>query len=122
MDNVLTGLTVFLTEDETMVSMLIEDMLQELGATKVIHAASRAAALDALGRAAPALAVLDVNLGGETSYPVAAELHRRGIPFIFVTGYGRGGVDEAWADRAVLQKPMNLQMLAAAVREALAPK
>lgn len=119
MNDLLSGRLVLLAEDETMVSMILEDMLQELGAARIIHAANRGAALKALETATPALALLDVNLGGETSYPIAEALDERKVPFIFVTGYGRGGLQEPWTGRPVLQKPMTLPMLGAAVRAAL---
>ena len=119
MSDLLSGRLVLLAEDETLVSMILEDMLQELGAARIIHAANRAAALKALETATPALALLDVNLGGETSYPIAEALEERKVPFIFVTGYGRDGLKAPWTDRPVLQKPMTLAMLTAAVRGAL---
>jgi two-component SAPR family response regulator len=60
-------------------------------------------------------AVLDVNLGGELVYPVAETLARRGVPFIFVTGYGAESIDARFARVPVLQKPIERDMLAQVV-------
>ena len=56
-------------------------------------------------------AILDVNLGGELVYPVADLLSSRGIPFIFITGYGRESIDRRFADALVLEKPVELNLL-----------
>jgi DNA-binding NtrC family response regulator len=65
-------------------------MLIEAGAAKVVTVASVSEARERLRGRAPGAAVLDVNLGQGTSVPVAEELVRRGIPFVFATGYGEG--------------------------------
>lgn len=106
---------VLLIEDEAIVGMLIEDMLQDLGC-KVV---------DMVGRLEPALlaadegtfdfAMLDVNLAGQATYPVADRLAARGIPFAFVTGYGAAGVDPAYASTPVLAKPFRPDDLARVV-------
>ena len=67
--------------------MCLEDMLLDNGA-QVIVSGTVTQALAALGRASPDCAVLDVNLHGEKSYPVAARLDELGVPFVFATGYG----------------------------------
>ena len=101
----LSGLRIIVVEDEVAISLLLEDMLLDLGCQVIgpVGRVSEALAL-AEGEAAD-LAILDVNLGGEPIYPVAAVLARRTIPFAFSTGYGAGGIDEPYRDRPVLQKP-----------------
>jgi DNA-binding response OmpR family regulator len=119
-DNVLLhGMTVFVVEDETMVSLLLEDMLGTLGCDNVLHAASVSSALNELSQSQPDLAVLDVNLGSEMVYPVAEELNRAGVPFVFTTGYGRGAIKLEWAARPCVQKPFNIDAFAAALRVAM---
>jgi DNA-binding response OmpR family regulator len=119
-DNVLLhGMTVFVVEDEMMVSLLLEDMLGTLGCDNVLHAASVSSALNELSQSQPDLAVLDVNLGSEMVYPVAEELNRAGVPFVFTTGYGRGAIKLEWAARPCVQKPFNIDAFAAALRVAL---
>jgi len=110
---------ILLVEDETALSFLIEDMLHEMGADEVTHAASVNDAFAVLETIVPTLALLDVNLGGQRVYPVAELLLHRNIPFIFVTGYGRDGVDQRWASRPVLQKPIDLAALEATIKSAL---
>lgn len=61
------------------------------------------------------LAVLDVNLAGEQSFPVARVLQQRAIPFIFATGYGSRGVGDGFEAVAVLQKPFEERELAKAL-------
>jgi DNA-binding response OmpR family regulator len=78
---------VLIVEDETMVSMLIEDMTSDLGAEVVGPAAKFEQAMALALEADFDLAVLDVNLDGLVVYPVADVLRDRGIPFIFLTGY-----------------------------------
>jgi len=57
------------------------------------------------------LAILDVNLDGREVYPVAEILAGRGLPFIFVTGYGGSGLPEPYRGRPTLQKPFQLEDL-----------
>ena len=101
----LDGLRVLVVEDEMMVSMLIEDMLSELGC-QVVGPASRLDEALALAKDADIdCAVLDVNLGGQPIFPVADLLRERGCPFAFATGYGDAGLREVDRGSPVLQKP-----------------
>ncbi|HEX4710436.1 response regulator [Phenylobacterium sp.] len=101
----LGGLRVLVVEDEMMVSMLIEDMLTDLGCT-VIGPASRLDEAFELARASDIdCAVLDVNLGGQPIFPLADLLRERGLPFAFATGYGDAGLREVDRGAPVLQKP-----------------
>lgn len=117
--NLLAGLDVLLIEDETMVSFLIEEMLEQFGAASVRHAARLDAGLALVAAKLPALAILDVNIGGETVFPIAERLESGGIPFVFITGYGRDGVHGRWAGREVLQKPLTVQEFEYGLRRAL---
>ena len=72
-----------------------------------------------LDRTRPALAVLDINLGGEKGYVVAEALAKRGVKFVFSTGYADGRMDPPWQDRPVLQKPFGQEQLAEALDAAL---
>ncbi len=112
---VLQDRDVLLVEDETLVSFVLEDMLMEFGARAVWHAANVEAALTLLKTQRPAVAVLDLNLGDKNAYPVAERLAQDGIPFVFVSGYGRDGLEPQWASRPVLQKPVSLTTLAKAL-------
>jgi CheY-like chemotaxis protein len=104
-DGKLEGLRVLVVEDEMMVSMLIEDMLQELGC-EVVGPASRLDEALALAKEVELdCAVLDVNLGGQPIFPLADLLRERGRPFAFATGYGDAGLRDVDKGSPVLQKP-----------------
>jgi CheY-like chemotaxis protein len=113
-----TRLRVLLVEDESMVALLLENMLAELGHEVVGPVARLDAALAmAQGQALDA-ALLDVNLNGKEIYPVAEALAAREIPFVFVTGYGRRALRAPYCDRPILPKPFrrdDLRELFAAV-------
>ena len=108
--NPLTGLRVLVVEDETLVAMLLEDMLSDLGCEIAASTSRVSQALAAVGDAATPIdvAILDMNVAGEPSTPVAEALAAAGVPFVFATGYGEGGVPEAWRGRATLQKPFSM--------------
>jgi CheY-like chemotaxis protein len=105
----LEGLRVLVVEDETLVAMLLEDMLADHGCQVSATASRIAQALDFIGDDSVEIdaAILDVNLAGEPSFPLAEALAQRGVPFVFATGYGSGGLPEAWRDRPTLQKPFS---------------
>lgn len=99
-------LSVLIVEDEVMIRVLLSDMLEELGHTIVGQAAHVDEAL-ALVRSPLAfdLAILDVNLDGRSSEPIAAAIECRGLPFVFATGYGESGIPERFRGRPFLEKP-----------------
>ena len=120
-DSLLSGVRVLLVEDETLVAMLLEDMIADLGGT-VIGSASRVSrALEMVEDPSCAidLAVLDVNLGGEEVFPVASALAERRVPFAFSTGYGNAGLPEAWRSRPTLQKPFTQDQVTIVLERAL---
>jgi len=101
----LTSLKVLVVEDEALVSMLVEDMLTDLGCTIVGPAAEIEEALRLAGSADIDAALLDVNLGGRPIFPVADALKARGVPFAFASGYGEAGLTDDHRGATVLQKP-----------------
>jgi CheY-like chemotaxis protein len=113
---------VLVVEDEAIVAMLLEDMLRELD-FDVVECASRVQeALLAAENGSFDLAILDVNLAGASSHPVADVLRLRGIPFIFATGYGSAGLNTAYAEAPTLQKPFQLSDLAALIGRVMAAR
>lgn len=84
----LAGRRVLLVEDEMLIAMVIEAALEDEGVTVVGPFGRLAQAIDAAGREQVDAALLDVNLAGQYVYPVADILEQRGIPFLFLTGYG----------------------------------
>jgi len=115
-----TPLRVLVLEDEALVAMLIEDQLLDLGYEIVGPAANAAQAIALCENERVDAAVLDINLGGgQRSDSVAELLSKQEIPFVFVTGYGKVGVDERFKDAAVLQKPFTRDELEAIMAQRL---
>ncbi len=81
---------VLLVEDNLIIALDAEDMLMSLGAENVAVARNVAEALRLIELTKPTFALLDINLGPETSWPVATRLRELGVPHIFATGYGDG--------------------------------
>lgn len=102
------SLRVLIVEDEMTIAFMMEDMLADLGHAVAGTPMRLAPALEAARTMELDFAILDVNLDGEKSYPVAELLTERGIPFAFATGYGAAGVDPPFREHAVLQKPFRL--------------
>jgi DNA-binding response OmpR family regulator len=114
-----SGLQILVVEDELLVAMMVEDMLTDLG-HHVIATSGRMADASKLASDATAdLAILDVNLNGEETYPLADSLAARKIPFIFATGYGSSGIKAEWSGVPVLQKPFQSRELAEAINLAI---
>lgn len=111
----LTGRRILVVEDEALVAMLVEDALLDAGALVTGPAATVAEALALLERETPDAAVLDLNLAGETSTPVADALALRGIPFVVATGYGADGLPPGHVTVPVLAKPYDPDDLTAAL-------
>jgi DNA-binding response OmpR family regulator len=105
-----------IVEDESVIGMLIEDALAELGLA-TLGPITRVDAALPLARECPlAGAILDINLAGTVVFPVAEALLARGIPFLFVTGYGEAGRPRHLAHARVLAKPFMIEDLHKAVQ------
>ncbi len=107
---------VLLVEDEALVAMLVEDFLTELGCDVVGPAMRLEPGLQMAATADVDFAVLDINLAGKYSFPIAQVLRERGIPFLFASGYGVAGLAEGFETTPVLQKPFDRRELEKAVR------
>jgi CheY-like chemotaxis protein len=98
-------LRVLVIEDEGLVAFFIEDMLTEMGHEVGAVASRMQEPLDLAKTGTFDLAIVDVNLDGQPSYPIAEILKERGVPFVFATGYGSKGIDPKFVDNPVLAKP-----------------
>ncbi|GAM96480.1 phytochrome [alpha proteobacterium U9-1i] len=117
----LDGLNALVVEDQLIIAMDVEAILLAAGARSIDTAATVGEALRLLSAARPDFAVLDVNLGSETSIAVAENLRATGIPFVFATGYGdTANIPRAMSDAGVVRKPYDGDALIAALRDALA--
>lgn len=99
------NLRVLVIEDEGLVAFFIEDMLTEMGHEVGAVASRMQQALDLAKTGTFDVAIVDVNLDGQPSYPIAEILKERGVPFVFATGYGSKGIDPKFLDTPVLAKP-----------------
>lgn len=117
----LAGKRILIVEDETLVAMMLEDMLEQFGC-EVVGIAPRLAQAKAISDSSQFdCALLDVNLAGETVYPFAERLSERGTPFVFVTGYDRPELMKRFRGRPVLRKPFEAEALERALIKVLAP-
>jgi CheY-like chemotaxis protein len=119
MEKPLEGCRIFVVEDESVITMLLQDMFEELQCEVVSLASRFQDALEKANTQSFEVAILDVNLNGQRTFPIAEALIARGLPFVFATGYGAAAVPETFRDAPVLQKPFRLADLENAVRTAL---
>lgn len=114
----LTRMVALLVEDSLIISLDAEDIVMRLGAETVVIHATAQGALDYLEASKPSVAILDINLGDRTSFPVADRLLELGVPFIFASGYGeQASLPMEHRNRQVLQKPYTLENMARALAE-----
>lgn len=111
------GLRLLLVEDEYLFALCLAEMLEDLGAQVLGPVASVSDALDLIDKA-PEIdaAILDVNVAGETIFPVADRLRARHVPFAFASGYDPDLLPPRFSDVTICRKPID----ASAVRAALA--
>jgi CheY-like chemotaxis protein len=96
---------VLIVEDEALVALDIARQVTEAGLTVVGPALSVAGALQLIGKVGCDAAVMDINLGCETSEPVAQELRRENIPFVILTGYANSAALAVYDGAPVISKP-----------------
>ena len=115
----LSGL-VLAVEDNVLIALDVEDVLLGLGAERVVVASNVTDALRLIDLETPNFALLDINLGRETSWPIATRLRTLGVPHVFATGYG-DGIDYPVEHRltAVITKPYSSVSIAQAFGKAL---
>lgn len=107
----LSGLRAIVVEDEALISMLLKDILEELGCRVIGTAARIGAGLELLEKERPDFVLLDVNLQGQTSYPIADILIERKIPFVFMTGYDVIDCGGKYKECPLVHKPVGLKEL-----------
>lgn len=117
LDTEIAGLRLLLVEDEYAFAFCLSDMLEDLGVQVIGPVSSIDDALDLVDRA-PEIdaALLDVDLGGELSFPVADRLRAWNVPFAFASGHEPDLMPARFRDVPLFRKPLD----AAAVRAGLA--
>jgi DNA-binding NtrC family response regulator len=114
------GLRVLVVEDDSLICLLLEDMLLDLGCQVVGTAGHIKRAIElAQCEENVDVAILDVNLGGRQVFPAADILAKRGVPFLFATGMGADALPAEWLGHCSLQKPMTMEGLGNALRRAI---
>ena len=96
---------VLIVEDEPLLAMNLEHMLTDVGHLVVATATRINKALPLAECSEIDPAILDINLAGSNTFQVAAILRKRGIPFIFTSGYGRDGLVDGYRGAYLLTKP-----------------
>ncbi|SDR37942.1 Response regulator receiver domain-containing protein [Rhizobiales bacterium GAS191] len=113
------GCKVLVVDDESLVVMLIEDMLGELGHEMTASAAHLDRALELARNHEFDLAILEINLAGKSIHPVARALKDRNIAFVFASGYDSSDILSEFEDTPIVGKPFEIERLAEAISRAL---
>lgn len=104
------GLRVIIIEDEALLALDMQDRVEDLGCVVVGTAARLNTAIELAGAAKFDIALLDMNLAGERIDPVARLIAERGLPIIFITGYGQRTLPPG-VTAPVIDKPCTLEKL-----------
>jgi two-component sensor histidine kinase/DNA-binding response OmpR family regulator len=107
----LAGKRVLVVEDEFLISRSVEDILSDLGVGVVGPVSNLSDGFSVLQRETFDGAILDINIRGQQTYPLAEILAARGVPFVFMTGYDAETVDQRYLHVPLLQKPIEFDVL-----------
>jgi CheY-like chemotaxis protein len=108
-----------LVEDEALIRMMLAEMIEELGHRVVAEAGNIQDAQVLAETAIFDLAILDINIAGHSIGPVVEIIDKRGLPFLFVSGYGSDGLPRPFRGRPVLQKPVLMGKLGETINSIL---
>jgi DNA-binding response OmpR family regulator len=112
--------SILIVEDEPLIAMMLEDFIQSLGHRVSGNCDSVGSALKEVEKGEFDLAILDINLKGESVWPVASALRARGTPFVLATG---GHVDPPPAEFAnvpTIEKPYTIDRVTPIIEAVLA--
>jgi DNA-binding response OmpR family regulator len=112
----MAGARVLVVEDESLLAETLCDLMQDAGCEPIGPAATVAAALRLIDQASIDVAVLDIRLLSEMSFPVAYALRRRGIPLLFLTSYEQRSLPKDLGDAILVEKPFSAPLLIEIVR------
>ena len=120
MPDTTTCLRFMILDDEVIVAMDLADMLRDLGHSVVVTANRVDQGLEFATNGNLDMAILDINVHGSVSFPIARILQSRSVPVIFASGYGERGLIDGFRDALVLTKPYGLAHLTKVVAKARA--
>ena len=103
----LRGRRILIAEDEYMLACEMQQEAEDAGAIVVGPVGSLREASRLTEEKAYEAAILDINLGGESIYPVADILMQRNVPFVFLTGYSKASLPTRFADVPHCNKPVS---------------
>lgn len=112
-------LSILLVEDEAMIRMMVADMVETLGHRVAAETGNVDQATELARSAEFDFAILDMNLDGAMTFPIADAIAARGIPFLFASGYPATKAGDAHRHELVLQKPFTLDRLEAAIEQTM---
>lgn len=105
------NLRFMIVDDEMIIALNLESMLEDLGHTVVETVSRVERGLEVAKTSDIDMAILDINVRGVLSFPIAAILRNRSLPFIFSSGYGERGLIDGFRDELVLTKPYDAEGL-----------
>ena len=115
----LQGFRILLVEDDPLICLDLQTSLSDLGAI-VSDASNVSAALEILAANTLDFAVLDFDLGPQTSEPIATAARERQVPFLYLSGYSEHDQRfSRWPDSVVLVKPISAVTIARHIKEVL---
>jgi CheY-like chemotaxis protein len=114
-----SGRNILVVEDEMLILLVLEEIMIENGCASVKLASSVSQALGLIASNSFDAATLDLNLNGVESFPVADALEARGVPFVFMTGYSAGILNDRFSGHPILQKPFKEPALIGALNKML---
>ena len=112
--------SILVVEDEPLIAMMLEDFLESLGHRVHASCDSVDGAIGEAGKGGFDMAILDVNLGGETAWPVARKLREMRIPFVIATGGHVEPPPAEFANVPMIEKPYTVDRVSPAIEAALA--
>ncbi|MET3973063.1 CheY-like chemotaxis protein [Bradyrhizobium sp. i1.4.4] len=116
----MNGVSILLVEDEALIRMMLVGMIEELGHSVVAEAGNCGEGQSLAKSAAYDLAILDINLQGTNCGPIAKTVVDRGLPLLFLSGYGSAGVPAGYEGVRVVNKPCTIEFLKLAIERCLA--
>ena len=114
-ENALAGKRILIVEDEYFLASDLARLLKDRGAEVVGPAANLPEAERLVGEGGLDCAVLDMNLRGEMTFPIADRLKAAGIPFLIATGYNSASLPERFATHPRIEKPFEAEQIATAI-------